>query len=106
VPQTVTQNTRANAALGEGDRHAAKLVGRRRSEPFREQQDVISALAEGRGDLDEAKAEIAEAIKLDPKVNSLAALSASAPWITNPPLWALRQKTVNVGLRRAGFPDE
>jgi adenylate cyclase len=59
-----------------------------------------------RGDLDEAKAELAEAIKLDPKVNSLAALSASAPWITNPPLWALREKTVNVGLRRAGFPDE
>ena len=58
------------------------------------------------GDLDEAKAEIAEAIKLDPKVNSLAALRASAPWITNPPLWALREKTVNVGLRRAGFPDE
>src|ERR1700730_8256614 len=32
----------------ESDRHAAKLVGRRRSEPFGEQQDVISALAEGR----------------------------------------------------------
>jgi hypothetical protein len=30
----------------------------------------------------------------------------SAPWITNPPYWALREKTVNVGLRRAGFPDE
>jgi adenylate cyclase len=59
-----------------------------------------------RGDLDEAKAEITEAIELDPKVNSLAALRASAPWITNPLLWALREKTVNAGLRRAGFPDE
>jgi adenylate cyclase len=59
-----------------------------------------------RGDLGEAKAEIAEAIKLEPEVNSLAALRAHYPWITNPPLWALREKTVNVGLRRAGFPEE
>jgi adenylate cyclase len=58
------------------------------------------------GDIDEAKAEIAEAIKLEPKVNSLAALRAYYPWITSPPLWALREKTVNAGLRRAGFPDE
>jgi hypothetical protein len=33
-------------------------------------------------------------------------LRASAPWITNPPYWALREKTLNVGLRGAGFPDE
>ena len=59
-----------------------------------------------RGDLDEARAEIAEAIKLKPEVHSLAALRAYFPWITNPPYWALREKTVNVGLRRAGFPDE
>jgi adenylate cyclase len=59
-----------------------------------------------RGDLDEAKAEVAEAIKLKPEVNSLAALRAYFPWNTNPPLWALGEKTVNVGLRRAGFPDE
>jgi TolB-like protein/Tfp pilus assembly protein PilF len=59
-----------------------------------------------RGDIDEARAEIAEAIKLNPEVNSLAALRASAPWITNPPYWALREKTLNVGLRGAGFPDE
>ena len=59
-----------------------------------------------RGDIDEARAEIAEAIKLNPEVNSLAALRAYFPWITSPPLWALRERTVNVGLRRAGFPDE
>jgi TolB-like protein/class 3 adenylate cyclase/Flp pilus assembly protein TadD len=59
-----------------------------------------------RGDLEEARAEIAEAIKLEPQVDSLAALRAYYPWITSPPLWALREKTVNVGLRRAGFPDE
>jgi TolB-like protein/Flp pilus assembly protein TadD len=59
-----------------------------------------------RGDIDEARAEIAEAVKLNPEVNSLAAWRASAPWITNPPDWALREKTLNVGLRRAGFPEE
>ena len=59
-----------------------------------------------RGDINEARAEIAEAVKLNPKVNSLAALRASAPWITNPPYWALREKTLNFGLRRAGFPEE
>jgi adenylate cyclase len=59
-----------------------------------------------RGDLDEARAEVTEANKLKPEVNSLAAWRAYAPWITSPPLWALREKTVNVGLRRAGFPDE
>jgi adenylate cyclase len=59
-----------------------------------------------RGDLHEARAEIAEASKLKPEVNSLAAWRACAPWIANPPCWALREKTVNVGLRRAGFPDE
>jgi adenylate cyclase len=30
----------------------------------------------------------------------------ATPWITNPQHWALRDKTLNVGLRRAGFPDE
>ena len=43
---------------------------------------------------------------LEPEVNSLAAWRAYAPWIANPPYWALREKTVNVGLRRAGFSDE
>jgi adenylate cyclase len=59
-----------------------------------------------RGDLDEAKTALAEAMKLKPEVNSLARFGALFPWITNPPYWALLEKTVNVGLRRAGLPDE
>jgi TolB-like protein/Tfp pilus assembly protein PilF len=58
------------------------------------------------GDLDEAKTVLAEGIKLKPEVNSLARLRSYMPWITNPQHWALRDKTLNVGLRRAGFPDE
>jgi adenylate cyclase len=59
-----------------------------------------------RGDLNEARAALAEAIRLKPEVNSLARYRAVTPWITNPQHWALRDKTLNVGLRRAGFPDE
>jgi adenylate cyclase len=59
-----------------------------------------------RGDLDEAKAALAEAIKLKPEVNSVSRFGAQFPWNTNPPYWALLEKTVNAGLRRTGFPDE
>jgi adenylate cyclase len=59
-----------------------------------------------RGDLDEARAVLAEGIKLRPDVNSLAAWPTARPWITNPPYWTLLEKTFNVGLRRAGFPEE
>jgi adenylate cyclase len=59
-----------------------------------------------RGDIDEARVALAEAIKLKPEVNSLARFGAQFPWITNPPYWALLEKTVNLGLRHAGFPDE
>jgi tetratricopeptide (TPR) repeat protein len=59
-----------------------------------------------RGDLDEARAALAEAMRLKPEVNSLARYRAVTPWITNSRHWTLRDKTLNLGLRRAGFPDE
>jgi TolB-like protein/Tfp pilus assembly protein PilF len=59
-----------------------------------------------KGDVDEAKASLAESLKLKPEINSLAALRAYVPWLTNPKGWALREKTANVGLRRAGLPEE
>jgi adenylate cyclase len=59
-----------------------------------------------KGDLDEAKAAVREALALKPEINSLARLREYQPWMTNPPYRALREKTVNLGLRRAGFPDE
>jgi|SRR6516162_2956193 tetratricopeptide (TPR) repeat protein len=57
-----------------------------------------------KGELDEARALLAEAIKLRPEMNSLAQARAINP--RSPRYWALREKTVNDGLRRAGFPDE
>ena len=59
-----------------------------------------------RGDLDQARAALREAIRLKPEINSLARYRAATPWITNPQHWALRDKTLNFGLRQAGFPDE
>ena len=49
---------------------------------------------------------LAEALRIRPEVNTLARYRAATPWITNPKHWELRDRTLNVGLRRAGFPNE
>lgn len=59
-----------------------------------------------RGDLEEAKAALAESLRLNPEINSFAAQRARAPWITHPAHWELREKTMNLGLRRIGHPEE
>jgi adenylate cyclase len=59
-----------------------------------------------KGDLDEAKEALAESLKLNPEINSFAAQRARAPWITHPTHWELREKTLNLGLRRIGHPEE
>ncbi|SEE22020.1 TolB amino-terminal domain-containing protein [Rhizobiales bacterium GAS191] len=58
-----------------------------------------------RGDIDEAKAMLAEGIKLNPELNSIARLRASVPYLTYPKYLALREKTLEVGLRLAGMQD-
>jgi adenylate cyclase len=57
-----------------------------------------------RGDIDEAKAALAESLKLKPEFNSFARLRARWPQV-NPEYDALCEKTFGVGLRRAGLPD-
>jgi adenylate cyclase len=62
-----------------------------------------------KGDLDAAKAVIAESLKLKPEVNSLAQWYAYLPWTSKsnaPVFWALQDKTLDEGLRRIGFPKE
>jgi Flp pilus assembly protein TadD len=61
-----------------------------------------------RGDVDEARSEIAEAVKLRPKANSIAGWHAIQVKIGlgNPQYQALQEKTITAGLRRAGFPEE
>ena len=59
-----------------------------------------------RGDLDEARAALADSIRLQPEINSLARWRASRPYLTNPQYRALCKKTFELGLRRAGLPEE
>ena len=61
-----------------------------------------------RGDIEEAKLELAEALKLKPEVNSIARWRAIAvtQGFGHPQFQALREKTTYAGLRRAGFPEE
>jgi TolB-like protein/DNA-binding winged helix-turn-helix (wHTH) protein/tetratricopeptide (TPR) repeat protein len=59
-----------------------------------------------KGELDEAKEALAESLRLNPEINSFAAQRARAPWITHPAHWELREKTLNLGLRRIGHPEE
>jgi adenylate cyclase len=59
-----------------------------------------------KGDIDEAKAALAEAHKLRPEWDSFAKLSKGNNWNGSPQFVALREKTLDVGLRRAGLPEE
>jgi adenylate cyclase len=61
-----------------------------------------------RGDIDEAKREIAEAVKLRPDVNSIFRLRALnvTTGFGSPQIEAMREKTSYAGLRRADFPEE
>ena len=59
-----------------------------------------------KGDLVDARAEIAEAMRLKPEINSLARLRALYPSLSDPRYLAFSEKTMNLGLRQAGFPEE
>jgi len=55
-------------------------------------------------EVDEARTALAEGITLRPEFNSLARLRAYTTW-GNPRYKALREKTLDLGLRRAGMPE-
>ena len=60
-----------------------------------------------KGDVDEARATVAEAVKLRPDRKSITQLrAASQPYESDPHFVALREKTIFAGLRRAGMPEE
>ena len=65
----------------------------------------LSAALGLRGDITEARTTLAEAIKLKPSVNTLENYRISTPWMANPSHWSSRDKTLNLGLRKAGMPD-
>jgi len=56
------------------------------------------------GKLDEAKAELAEMVRLNPEMNSVAQIRALA-WYRNPQYQVYHDRTIIRGLRLAGFPE-
>jgi adenylate cyclase len=67
--------------------------------------DLAAAFAL-KGDLDGAKATLAQSLKLKPDINSMARQRARWAYTNNPAYRALAEKTIDVGLRRAGMPEE
>jgi hypothetical protein len=66
---------------------------------------VLAAALALKGELDEAKAALAEGINMRPEFNTLARLRAYTTW-GNAQFRTLRETTLDLGLRRAGMPDE
>jgi adenylate cyclase len=92
--------------LGHTDEAADLLLKARAENPRVYYFQIYLAGALGlRGDIDEARSALAEAIRLKPQADSLARWAAVQPWIGNRPLMVLRENTLDVGLRRAGMPD-
>jgi adenylate cyclase len=69
---------------------------------------MLAAALGLKGDIDQAKADLAESIKLKPEVNSIAKLRAfpNINAANNPRFVALQEKTLFAGLRRAGVLEE
>jgi tetratricopeptide (TPR) repeat protein len=59
-----------------------------------------------KGDLDTARASLAASLRWKPAIKTLARMQAENPWLGNPRYWELQDKTLNLGLRRVGFPDQ
>jgi len=69
----------------------------------------LSAALGRKGDLDGAKAALAESLKMKPEVNSIAQWRAFLPWTSKdsaPRYWGMEEKTLIEGLRRIGFPEQ
>ena len=59
-----------------------------------------------KGDLDRARSALEESLRLKPAIKSLARMRVENLWLRNPRYWALQEKTLNLGLRRAGLSDQ
>ena len=66
---------------------------------------LLAAALGLRGDLEEAGDALRQAIEIRPEIGSISSLR-SLPWHTNPRFIALFEKTLVVGLQRAGLPEK
>jgi TolB-like protein/class 3 adenylate cyclase/Tfp pilus assembly protein PilF len=67
--------------------------------------DLAAALAL-KGDLAGAREALAESLKLKPEINSMKRQLARWAYTNNPAYRTLAEKTIDVGLRKAGMPEE
>jgi class 3 adenylate cyclase len=58
------------------------------------------------GDLERARSALAASTELKPAIRSLVRMRVENRWLSNPEYWALQEQTLNLGLRRAGLPDQ
>ena len=106
VPTAYMAMGQAHLLLGHVEQAIEFARKARASNPRLYITNTMLAAALGlKGELDEARAVLAEAIKLRPEFNSLARWRAYMTW-GSPEYWALRERTTIVGLRRSGMPDE
>jgi len=66
---------------------------------------LLAAALGLKGDVEEARAALAQGIRVRPDFNSLARLREYCTW-GSPRFLVLREETIYLGLRRAGMPDE
>ena len=67
--------------------------------------DLAAAFAL-KGEIDQARAALADSLKLKPEINSMVRQRARWAYTNNPAYRALAEKTIDAGLRLAGMPDE
>ena len=94
--------------MGRADEAVDLLTKGRAENPQHPGINLMLAAALGlSADMDGAKAVLAEVFRLAPRFNSFAGLNiAYVNWDASPAYVALRQKTLDVGLRQAGLPEE
>ena len=96
--------------LGRNDESIESLREAHTAKPEMAGASLLLAAALGlQGDLEAAKAALSDALKLKPKWNTMAQLSAGIGavfWAPSPEFVALRKKTIDVGLIRAGLREE
>ena len=94
--------------LGEADKAIGFFTKARAANPRFAAGPLFLAAAFGlKGDIDSAKVNLAEALKLRPEPGTLKKLlSTPAYQVGSPKYFELREKTVIAGWRRAGLPEE
>jgi adenylate cyclase len=93
--------------LGQVERAIGRLRKGRAANPrlYFTHMNLAAALSLN-GEVEEARAALAEAIKIRPKFSSLSRFRRALPWTRHPRYMALTENTFEAGLLKAGMPAE